>query len=94
MPLFSNELLRRYHMSKHKSKPYVVDDDFFAQVDFLRNDYDQALKTMEQLNADIRQLLSILIRENIPVPEEMIDKYVLKFSKNKDSAEELPFNKN
>lgn len=55
-------------MSKRKSTPYEVDDEFFAQIDFLRNDYNQALETIDQQKADIRQLLALLIKEDIPIP--------------------------
>ena len=48
--------------------PYEVDDEFFAQIDFLRNDYNQALETIDQQKADIRQLLALLIKEDIPIP--------------------------
>lgn len=46
-------------MSKRKSTPYEVDDEFFAQIDFLRNDYNQAQETIDQQKADIRQLLAL-----------------------------------
>ena len=40
-------------MSRRKSAPYEVDDEFFAQLDFLRNDYDQALKTIEGVSQSL-----------------------------------------
>lgn len=78
-------------MSRRKSAPYEVDDEFFAQLDFLRNDYDQALKTIYQQKADIRHLLALLIKEDIPVPEDLIDRYIRKTSDSKSIDEELPF---
>lgn len=78
-------------MSRRKSAPYEVDDEFFAQFDFLRNDYDQALKTIDQQKADIRHLLALLIKEDIPVPEDLIDRYIRKTSDSKSIDEELPF---
>lgn len=78
-------------MSRRKSAPYEVDDEFFAQLDFLRNDYDQALKTIDQQKADIRHLLALLIEEDIPVPEDLIDRYIRKTSDSKSIDEELPF---
>ena len=65
--------------------------NFFAQLDFLRNDYDQALKTIDQQKADIRHLLALLIKEDIPVPEDLIDRYIRKTSDSKSIDEELPF---
>ena len=55
-------------MSERKSTPYEVDDEFFAQIDFLRNDYNQALETIDQQKAEIRQPLALLIKEDIPIP--------------------------
>lgn len=69
-------------MSKRKSTPYEVDDEFFAQIDFLRNDYNQALETIDQQKADIRQLLVLLIKEDIPIPEDLIERYIRKTSVN------------
>lgn len=78
-------------MSKRKSTPYEVDDEFFAQIDFLRNDYNQAQETIDQQKADIRQLLALLIKEDIPIPEDLIDRYIRKTSDPKSIDEELPF---
>lgn len=78
-------------MSERKSTPYEVDDEFFAQIVFLRNDYNQALKTIDQQKADIRQLLALLIKEDIPIPEDLIDRYIRKTSDSKSIYEELPF---
>ena len=78
-------------MSKRKSTPYEIDDEFFAQLDFLRNEYDHALETINQQNADIRQLLALLIKDDIPIPEIIIDRYIRKTSKIESIDEELPF---
>ena len=78
-------------MSKRKSTPYKVDNEFFAQLDFLRNDYDHALETIDEQNADIRQLLALLIKEGIPIPEKFIDRYIRKTSEAESVDEELPF---
>lgn len=78
-------------MSKRKSTPYEVDDEFFAQIDFLRNDYNQAQETIDQQKADIRQLLALLIKEDIPIPEDLIDRYIRKTSDPISIDEELPF---
>ena len=78
-------------MSKRKSTPYEVDDEFFAQIDFLRNDHNQALETIDQQKADIRQLLALLIKEDIPIPKDLIERYIRKTSDPKSIDEELPF---
>ena len=81
-------------MGRRKTVPYEADDEFFAQIEFLRNDYNQALETIEQQKPDIRILLSLLIKEDIPVPEELIDRYICKISASEETnhgLEELPF---
>lgn len=78
-------------MGKRKSTPYEVDTEFLAQLDFLRSDYDNAMETIDQQNADIRQLLALLIKENIPIPEELIDRYIRKKAKSESTDEDLPF---
>lgn len=81
-------------MGRRKTVPYEADDEFFAQIEFLRNDYDQALETIEQQKVDIRILLSLLIKEDIAIPEELIDRYIRKISASEEtnhSLEDLPF---
>lgn len=78
-------------MSKQKSPPYEIDDEFFAQLDFLRNEYDHALETIDQQNAGIRQLLALLIKDDIPIPKIIIDRYIRKTSNIEHIDEELPF---
>lgn len=74
-----------------KSTPYEIGDEFFAQLDFLRNEYDHALETIDQQNADIRQLLALLIKDDIPIPKIIIDWYIRKTSDIERVNEELPF---
>lgn len=81
-------------MSKHrKPHPLELDDEFFAQLDFLRNDYDDALETIEQQKQDIQKLLALLIERGIPIPGNIIDRYI-KGDPDAESDEpnELPFN--
>ncbi|MGN0269550.1 MAG: hypothetical protein ACI4CX_02525 [Candidatus Weimeria sp.] len=78
-------------MSKRKSVPNEIDDEFLAQVDFLRDDYDKALETIEQQKDDIRQLIAILVKEDIPIPEDLADRYIRKTSDSDPIGEELPF---
>lgn len=60
-------------------------------IRLLRNDYDYALETIVQQNTDIRRLLALLIKENIPIPEELIDRYIRKMPKSESPDEDLPF---
>lgn len=43
-------------MSKRKVPGYEIDDEFIVQLDFLRNDYDNALQTIEQQKQDIHRV--------------------------------------
>lgn len=45
-------------MSKQKTSGYEMDDEFTAQLDFLRYDHDNALQTIEQQRQDIQKLLA------------------------------------
>ena len=76
-------------MSKHKNQELELDDEFLAQMDFLRSGYDNALQTVEQQNRDIRKLISLLIEKDIPIPGDIIDRYVRHSLPN--DTEELPF---
>ena len=55
-------------MSKRKMPGYEMDDEFIAQLDFLRYDYDNALQTIEQQKQDIQKLLAVLVERDIPIP--------------------------
>lgn len=80
-------------MSKRKMPGYEMDDEFIAQLNFLRYDYDNALQTIEQQKQDIQKLLALLIERDIPIPGNIIDRYIKRVSEtDNDEAEELPFN--
>jgi len=69
-------------MSK-KSKILLDDDEFVAQLDMLRSDYDSSYETISNLMNDINRLVGILNAHNLQVPKDILDKI------NEDS--ELPF---
>ena len=80
-------------MSKRKMPGYEMDDEFIAQLDFLRYDYDNALQTIEQQKQDIQKLLAVLVERDIPISGNIIDRYIKRASEtDNDEAEELPFN--
>ena len=80
-------------MSKRKMPGYETDDEFIAQLDFLRYDHDNALQTIEQQKQDIQKLLAVLVERDIPIPGNIIDRYIKRASEtDNDEAEELPFN--
>lgn len=84
-------------MAKRKKQTFEFDDEFLAQLDFLRQDYDNALETIEQQKKDILKLLALLIEKDIPVPGDIIDRYVkrvldsLDDESDDDEPEDLPF---
>lgn len=84
-------------MAKRKKQTFEFDDEFLAQLDFLRQDYDNALETIEQQKKDILKLLALLIAKDIPVPGDIIDRYVkrvldsLDDESDDDEPEDLPF---
>lgn len=55
-------------MSKRKAPHIEIDDEFLAQLDFLRADYDNALQTIEQQEADIRKLIALLVESGDSSP--------------------------
>lgn len=84
-------------MAKYKKQTFELDDEFLAQLDFLRQDYDNALETIEQQKKDILKLLALLIEKDIPVPSDIIDRNVkrvldsLDDEFDDDEPEDLPF---
>lgn len=80
-------------MSKRKTRGYEMDDEFIAQIDFLRYNHDNALQTIAQQKQDIQKLLSLLIERDIPIPSNIIDRNIKRATEtDNDEAEELPFN--
>lgn len=47
------------------------DDEFMAQLDFLRNDYDSSLLQIGQMEIDIQRLMDILKKHGLKVPAEI-----------------------
>lgn len=78
-------------MAKHKKQPvYELDDEFIAQLDFLRNDYDRAQEELKEIHKDVHQLMGILVQNNIPIPKDLVERYIRTASD--DGTEDLPFN--
>ena len=84
-------------MAKRKKQTFEFDDEFLARLDFLRQDYDDALETIEQQKKDILKLLALLIEKDIPVPSDIIDRNVKHVLNSLDGEfddeepEDLPF---
>lgn len=82
-------------MSKHKKHSVDFDDEFFNQMELLQSDYDHALQTVEQQKKDIQKLLALLVERDVPIPDDIIDRYIRRSSKDgseeAEEWEELPF---
>lgn len=61
-----------------KKENIVIDEDefFMAQLDFLRNDYDNAIQQLSEQKKDIHRLLAILIENDNRIPQKILEKYV------------------
>lgn len=80
-------------MGKRKTPGYEINDEFIAQLDFLRYDHDNVLQTIEQKKQDIQKLLSLLLERDILIPGNIIDRYIKHAAEtDNDETEELPFN--
>ena len=78
-------------MSRRKKSGYEMDDEFIAQLDFLRQDYDDALETLEQQKRDIQKLLAVLVERDIPIPGDIADRYIRRAAERPEGEESLPF---
>lgn len=65
------------------------DDELYAQMDFLRADYDKSQTVIEEQKSDILKLIALLIENDIPVSNELLKRYVRRAPDNTD--EDLPF---
>lgn len=81
-------------MSKPKRKGAQFDEfdtEFFAQLDFLGNDYGNALETIKQQEKDIQKLMALLIENGIAIPSNLVDRYIKRIPDTDDMADDLPF---
>lgn len=82
-------------MSKHKKHSVDLDDEFFNQMEILQARYDHTLQTVDQQKKDIQKLLALLVERDIPIPGDIIDRYIRRCSEDDSEAteerEELPF---
>ena len=54
---------------------------------------DNILTTVEQQKKDIQRLMALLVENGIPIPGDLIDRYISRASESSQySEEELPFN--
>ena len=72
----------------------IVNEDFREPSErILHHDEGVDLQTIEQQKQDIQKLLALLIERDIPIPGNIIDRYIKRASEtDNDESEELPFN--
>lgn len=74
-------------MSKHR---YKNNDDFYIELYELKNELDLSKSLLKEQRNDIKVLLLLLIENDIPIPEDLINKYINKAHKIKQNVK-LPF---
>lgn len=84
-------MIERKRMSKKKgSYTEELDHEFYAQIDFLRADYDQAQIKLEQQKKDIKRLIALMIENDLAIPGDIIDQYIRR-APEIEVPEDLPF---
>lgn len=74
-------------MSKHR---YKNNDDIYVTLYELKNELDLSKSLLKEQRNDIKALLLLLIENDIPIPENLINKYINKAHKIKQNVK-LPF---
>lgn len=65
-------------------------NELYEEINYLKSELDLAESTLKKQRADIKSFILLLIENDIPIPENLINKYVNKASKIKPIIE-LPF---
>lgn len=74
-------------------RQYENNDDLYIELDDLKNELDLSKSISKGQRTDIKRLLLLLIENDIPIPEDLINKYIDKIRISKPDIE-LPFNVN
>lgn len=64
--------------------------ELYEKIDYLESELDIALFEAKHQRNDIKVLILILIENDIPIPEDLINKYINKAHKIKQNVK-LPF---
>lgn len=65
--------------------------ELYEKIDYLKGELDIALFEAKHQRNDIKVLLLLLIENDIPIPEDLINKYINKARISKSNIK-LPFN--
>ena len=64
-------------------------NELYEEINYLKSELDLAESTLKKQRTDIKVLILSLIENDIPIPENLISKYINK--KSNDKHIELPF---
>ena len=64
-------------------------NELYEEINYLKSELDLAESTLKKQRADIKSFILLLIENDIPIPENLISKYINK--KSNDKHIELPF---
>ena len=64
-------------------------NELYEEINYLKSELDLAESTLKEQRADIKSFILLLIKNDIPIPENLISKYINK--KSNDKHIELPF---
>lgn len=64
-------------------------NELYEEINYLKSELDLAESTLKEQRTDIKVLILSLIENDIPIPENLISKYINK--KSNDKHIELPF---
>lgn len=67
--------------------------ELYDKIDYLKSELDIALFEAKHQRSDIKVLLLLLIENDIPIPEDLINKYINKTHSSKINIK-LPFDDN
>lgn len=65
-------------------------DDLYEEIDYLNNELNLIESIANEQRCDIKRFLLLLIKEDIPIPEDLINRYINK-KPTSNNIIELPF---
>lgn len=65
-------------------------NELYEEINYLKSELDLAESTLKKQRTDIKSFILLLIENDIPIPENLINKYIKKTPKIKHVIE-LPF---
>lgn len=63
-------------MDRRKYNYMEIDDEFYAQIDYIKQDYDELQRVVAMQKQDILKLIALLIEKDVAIPKGMMNRYV------------------